>query len=97
MKTMKTVIQGSRSNPARQRGQGMTEYIIITALIAIAAIGAVTYFGSTARSQVSAMAKELSGQKGEEMMNRAVNEANKAQTEGEDNKNLKKYTNAAAK
>jgi pilus assembly protein Flp/PilA len=34
----------------RQRGQGMTEYIIITALIAIAAIAAVTYFGSTVRA-----------------------------------------------
>jgi len=94
---MKTVIQGRRSNPARQRGQGMTEYIIITALIAIAAIGAFTFFGSTARSHVGAMAQELSGQKGEDLMERAVNEANRAKTEGEDNKNLKKYTNAAAK
>ena len=42
----------------RQRGQGMTEYIIITALIAIAAIAAVTYFGSTVRAQVGAMGKE---------------------------------------
>ena len=43
------------------------------------------------------MAQELSGQKGEDLMERAVNEANRAKTEGEDNKNLKKYTNAAAK
>lgn len=28
-----------------QRGQGMTEYILIVALIAIAVIGAVKYFG----------------------------------------------------
>jgi hypothetical protein len=45
----------------RQLGQGMTEYIIITALIAIAAIGAVMYFGQTARSQIGGMAQELSG------------------------------------
>ncbi|PKM03874.1 MAG: pilus assembly protein [Gammaproteobacteria bacterium HGW-Gammaproteobacteria-6] len=97
MKTMKTVIQGSRSNPTRQRGQGMTEYIIITALIAIAAIGAVTYFGSTARSQVAAMSRELSGQTGTEMTNRAVKQANLALEEGKDDKSLKQYTNTAAK
>ncbi len=45
----------------RQRGQGMTEYIIITALIAIAAISAAAYFGGTVRAQVGGMAQELSG------------------------------------
>lgn len=44
------------TTPARQRGQGMTEYIIIVALIAIAAIGSFRYFGQTARSQVAAAA-----------------------------------------
>ena len=33
----------------RRRGQGMTEYIIIVALIAIAAIGVVTIFGDNIR------------------------------------------------
>lgn len=45
----------------RIKGQGMTEYIIIVALIAIAAIGAFTLFGKTARNQVAAMASELGG------------------------------------
>lgn len=44
-----------------QRGQGMTEYIIIVALIAVAAIGATSYFGSTVRNQVSAMAQSVAG------------------------------------
>ncbi|HXB98218.1 MAG TPA: hypothetical protein VNZ54_09205 [bacterium] len=37
-----------RSNPSlrTQRGQGMTEYILLVALIAIACIAAVKYFGS---------------------------------------------------
>ena len=35
----------------RFRGQGMTEYIIIVALIAIAAIGVYTAFGKTLRGQ----------------------------------------------
>lgn len=51
-----------KSFVSRQRGQGMTEYIIITALVAIAAIGAFMFFGNTARQQVAGMATELSGQ-----------------------------------
>ncbi|MCF6264497.1 MAG: pilus assembly protein [Xanthomonadales bacterium] len=49
-------------NPKRvQLGQGMTEYIIITALIAIAAIGAFTLFGKTVRNQTAGMAAEMGG------------------------------------
>ena len=44
------------------RGQGMTEYIIITALIAIAAIGVVTLFGDNIRQIFGASADALSGQ-----------------------------------
>lgn len=45
----------------RQRGQGMTEYIIIVALIAVAAIGVYNFFGKTVRQQTSAMAASLGG------------------------------------
>lgn len=51
-------IIGARS----QRGQGMTEYIIIVALIAIAAIGVYTAFGKTVRGQMGLMTSELAGQ-----------------------------------
>lgn len=47
--------------PKRIQGQGMTEYIIIVALIAIAAIGVFRYYGNTARSQVAVAAAELGG------------------------------------
>ncbi len=43
------------------RGQGMTEYIIIVALIAIAAIGVYTAFGKTVRGQMAATAQTLAG------------------------------------
>ena len=46
----------------RARGQGMTEYIIIVALIAVAAIGVYNYFGRTVRNQTAAMAAGLAGQ-----------------------------------
>lgn len=52
------------SNIARRsaRGQGMTEYIIIVALIAIAAIGVYNLFGRTVRNQTGAIAAGLAGQ-----------------------------------
>jgi Flp pilus assembly pilin Flp len=49
-------------NKFKQLGQGMTEYIIIVALIAIAAIAVYGFFGDAIRGQVGAMTQELSGQ-----------------------------------
>lgn len=63
-----------------QRGQGMTEYIIIVALIAVAAIGAFRYFGQTARSQVAAAAQEVAGTDGS-AMNKDAGEAAKKSSE----------------
>jgi pilus assembly protein Flp/PilA len=40
----------SKTNKKSMRGQGMTEYIIIVALIAIAAIGVITLFGDNIRA-----------------------------------------------
>ncbi len=45
----------------KQIGQGMTEYIIIVALIAIAAIAIYGIFGETVREQMGVMTEELSG------------------------------------
>ncbi len=44
-----------------EKGQGMTEYIIIVALIAIAAIGTITIFGNNLRNLFSASANALAG------------------------------------
>ncbi len=44
-----------------RRGQGMTEYIIIVALIAIAAIGVVTLFGDNIRALFATSANALAG------------------------------------
>ena len=49
------------NGPSRVRGQGMTEYIIIVALIAIAAIAVTSLFGTTVRSQIAGMAQEMGG------------------------------------
>lgn len=51
----------NHSSPPRHAGQGMTEYIIIVALIAIAAIGVYSAFGDIVRGQTSVAAAALSG------------------------------------
>ena len=43
------------------RGQGMTEYIIIVALIGIAAIGVYNLFGKTVRHQQAAVSAAVGG------------------------------------
>ncbi len=45
-----------------EEGQGMTEYIIIVALIAIAAIGVITVFGQNLRALFAASSNALGGQ-----------------------------------
>lgn len=45
----------------RQQGQGMTEYIIVLALVAIAAIGVYSFLGKSVRNQVAGVAQEISG------------------------------------
>jgi Flp pilus assembly pilin Flp len=48
-------------NMKAQKGQGMTEYILIVALIAIAAIAAVRYFGTKTSSSFKQSADTISG------------------------------------
>lgn len=67
-------------NRLKQLGQGMTEYIIIVALIAIAAIAVYSYFGATVKNQVAGMAMELGGQDGTAARKKATTAANKAGT-----------------
>lgn len=58
---MKTSIARQSKRLSRQLGQGMTEYIIIVALIAVAAIGVYSMFGQTIRGQVAGLAGEVAG------------------------------------
>jgi Flp pilus assembly pilin Flp len=61
--TMKSRLNKTRRF-ARQLGQGMTEYIIIVAVIAIASIAVYSYFGDTLRNQTAAAATALAGHDG---------------------------------
>lgn len=73
------------------RGQGMTEYIIIVALIAVAAIAVYQFFGQTVRSQTAGIAMELSGQSAQTAVNNAQQAANQAQTDGNTRRGLANY------
>ena len=44
-----------------KKGQGMSEYLIILALVAIATIGAVIFFADNVREQISNLADEIGG------------------------------------
>ena len=79
------------SNKSLQRGQGMTEYIIIVGVIAIAAIGAFGYFGSTVESQIGGMAKELAGGDATNARIQAEQQADQAINKGQGVNDLKNY------
>ncbi len=64
------------------RGQGMTEYIIIVALIAVAAIGVYTAFGKTVRGQMAVTAQALAGKSASTARTVANTAANEAQAAG---------------
>ena len=86
-------------SPVRQHGQGMTEYIIIVALIAIAAIGVYKFLGTAVRSQTSAIANEIAGKDGKDAIAAAASAA-EATTKERESKSLANYnggnsTNAA--
>ena len=66
----------SISSRTKQLGQGMSEYLIIVAMIAIAAIGVVGAFGDVVEDQISGMAVELAGGEGN------ANEANALNASG---------------
>lgn len=75
----------------RQAGQGMTEYIVIVALIAVAAIGIYTLFGQTIRNQTAGLALEMSGQDAATAIGNAQTNANTAQTNANVRKGLDNF------
>jgi Flp pilus assembly pilin Flp len=81
----------------RVRGQGMTEYIIIVALIAVAAIGVYNLFGKTVRNQTAGMAAALGGAGAEaQTANKDAVTAGKATaTEAKAAKSLENFTAGA--
>lgn len=84
-------LPASAARPRRQRGQGMTEYIIVVALIAVAAIGVYTLLGQTIRNQTAGLALEVSGQTASTAIGNAQANANTASTNANARKGLDNY------
>ncbi|MEK7271255.1 MAG: Flp family type IVb pilin [Planctomycetota bacterium] len=57
----------------RERGQGMTEYALILALVVLGTIAVVTIFGNQLRSLWSSSSKRLSGQQNVEYQDKSGN------------------------
>jgi uncharacterized protein (UPF0333 family) len=83
----------TRGTTLRQRGQGMTEYIIIVALIAVAAIGVYALFGKTIRNQVAGLAGEVAGTGGAAAVSAAGQAATTAASTANTDKKMNSYTN----
>jgi Flp pilus assembly pilin Flp len=81
----------------QQRGQGMTEYIIIVALIAVAAIGVYQFFGQTIRNQTAGIANEVAGKQASDQIQSAQDAADKATTEGTTRKGLDSYDSSGSR
>ena len=71
-----------------QSGQGMTEYIIIVAVVALAGIAAFSYFGKTLRGSAADISETLAGQT---VNNKAAAAATEADTEADTDANMKTY------
>ena len=69
----------------------MTEYIIIVALIAVAAIGVYRLFGETVRQQLAGLAKELSGESGKTSRDAAKTSSGEAETAAGKDRDLSNY------
>ncbi|MFH1023428.1 MAG: hypothetical protein V1809_08560 [Planctomycetota bacterium] len=72
---MKTLLRRA----AGRKGQSLTEYILIVALVAIASIAIVTIFGNQIRSLFSASSKQLSGDESAQTENKSTNADNEVE------------------
>ena len=80
-----------RNAIGKQRGQGMSEYIIITALVAVAGIGLFAAFGDTLQNQLAGMSQEMAGQSGATDIERAGTTAKTARTRATQADSLSNY------
>lgn len=73
-----------RKFPSSQAGQGMVEYIIIVALVALSAIAAFSYFGGAVRGQTVQMTQQVAGSNdtsGRDFANQSATDAQNENTE----------------
>ena len=82
-----------KTSRRKSLGQGMTEYIVIVALVGVAAIGTYSFLGGTIRSQTAGIAQELAGQSAKDAIAKAQGHADKALKNETGDKKLGSYQN----
>jgi Flp pilus assembly pilin Flp len=93
MRNHLSAVRRPRTSTQRQSGQGMTEYIIIVALIAVAAIGVYSLFGKTIRNQVAGLAGEVAGTGSASAISAAGSAAGAAASSANTDKKMNSYSN----
>jgi Flp pilus assembly pilin Flp len=75
----------------RLRGQGMTEYIVIVALIGVAAIGAYSFLGQSIRGATAGLALEIAGEDAKGGIDEAKKASDEAIRSSQTKATLKEY------
>lgn len=83
----------AQASGARRKslGQGMTEYIVIVALVGVAAIGVYSFLGQSIRGATSGIALEIAGENADKGIKAAKDAADKAVSSAETKATLKSY------
>lgn len=80
------------SNIKKIRGQGMSEYLIIVALLAVAGITTFGLLSGAARNQVAAIATEISGDDGTASTTASQADAADSATDATTNRGMDQFT-----
>lgn len=72
----------------------MMEYVIIVAMIAVAAIGVYSVFGQTIRNQTAGLANEVAGKKADDMIKAAGDSAKEGADRANTPKGMSEYNKA---
>ncbi len=80
------------SNIKNVRGQGMSEYLIIVALLAVAGITTFGLLSGSARHQVASIAAEISGGSGAAQTTAATTDAGNAAADANTSRGMDQFT-----
>lgn len=84
-----------KMNSKKVTGQGMSEYLIIVGLIAVAGIAVMGLMGGTVRNQVGGMAQEIAGGNANTAISNATSRANAAANVANTQRTLNNYNDQA--
>ncbi len=81
----------TKAGKKSQKGQGMTEYLAATALIAVGSIATLGYFGEAIQGSFASLGMEISGHDGKGFRDNAKAHATSADTAATEHKTLENY------